>query len=268
MTTRALSLSRLAYDWRTCSDTGRLAADGHHPLGGSDGVGLRVRPPGVSAAGRPRTRSRHARAAVERNARGVGSYLERTRPAGLAAVRYLPRRARRARRASCALTPPRRRGLSPSNRPLLVIVNTVVIVQALLQRPQNDVAVALGLFGGGSMLAALLLPRVLDRLPDRTVMLPAAAFLGVVLLGFAATTWAASSAGLCCWPPGWRSGSGTPPRRPRPDGCSGAPRRPATAGRVRRPVRALARRLALDLHLPAGSARRRACRSRWRCWAR
>jgi len=35
-------------------------------------------------------------------------------------------------------------------------------------------------------LAALLLPRLLDRLPDRAVMPPAAALLGAVLLAFAA----------------------------------------------------------------------------------
>lgn len=68
----------------------------------------------------------------------------------------------------------------------MVIVNTVVIVRGLLGRPENDVAIALGCFGGGSMLAALLLPRVLDRWPDRAVMLPAAALLGVTLAGFAA----------------------------------------------------------------------------------
>ncbi|MEE8626443.1 MULTISPECIES: hypothetical protein [Methylobacterium] len=71
----------------------------------------------------------------------------------------------------------------------MVIVNTVVIVQALLGRPQHDVALALGPFGAGSMAAALVLPRVLDRLSDRGVMLPSAAFLGVVLVGVAALTW-------------------------------------------------------------------------------
>jgi predicted MFS family arabinose efflux permease len=45
----------------------------------------------------------------------------------------------------------------------------------------TDVAIALGRFGGGSMVAALLLPRILDRLQDRRVMLPAAAFLAGVL---------------------------------------------------------------------------------------
>src|SRR4051812_35270059 len=63
--------------------------------------------------------------------------------------------------------------------------NTVVIVRALLDRPENDVSVALGCFGGGSMLDALLLPRILDRLPDRAVMLPAAGLLGAVLRAFA-----------------------------------------------------------------------------------
>ncbi|MCG3102452.1 MFS transporter, partial [Enterobacter sp. DRP3] len=91
------------------------------------------------------------------------------------------------------LATPRLRGLLALNLAVsaagsMVIVNTVVIAQAILHRPQNDVAVARGLFGGGSMVAALLLPRALDRLPDRTVMLLAAGLLGVGLLAFAATT--------------------------------------------------------------------------------
>jgi predicted MFS family arabinose efflux permease len=92
------------------------------------------------------------------------------------------------------LATPRLRGLLALNLAVaaagaMVIVNTVVVVQALLKRPQDDVAVALGLFGGGSMVAALLLPRLLDRLSDRAVMIPSAALLGVVLLGFAEVTW-------------------------------------------------------------------------------
>ena len=67
-----------------------------------------------------------------------------------------------------------------------MIVNTVVIVRALFGRPDSDVAIALGCFGGGSMAAALLLPRILDRLPDRRVMLPAAIFLAFVQLALAA----------------------------------------------------------------------------------
>jgi MFS family permease len=54
----------------------------------------------------------------------------------------------------------------------------------------------LACFGGGSMAAALLLPRVLDKLPDRAVMLPAATLLAVVLLAFAVATWS----GTIGWP--------------------------------------------------------------------
>jgi predicted MFS family arabinose efflux permease len=84
------------------------------------------------------------------------------------------------------LATPRLRGLLALNLSFAaagatVIVNTVVIVRGLLDRSDTDVAIALGRFGGGSMVAALLLPRILDRLQDRRVMLPAAAFLAGVL---------------------------------------------------------------------------------------
>lgn len=64
----------------------------------------------------------------------------------------------------------------------MVIVNTVVYVRDVLARPEPDVAVALALFGGGPILAPLVLPRILERLPDRTVMLSGAAMLGLGLL--------------------------------------------------------------------------------------
>src|SRR5215211_6133281 len=69
---------------------------------------------------------------------------------------------------------PRLRGLLALNLSVaaagaMVIVNTVVIVRALLGRSNAGVAMALGCFGAGSMLAALFLPRILDRLPDRRV---------------------------------------------------------------------------------------------------
>lgn len=87
------------------------------------------------------------------------------------------------------LATPRLRGLLALNLSVaaagaMVIVNTVVIVRGLLGGTDSDVAIALACFGGGSMTAALLLPRLLDRLPDRTVMLPSASMLGVTLVGF------------------------------------------------------------------------------------
>ncbi|MFD7706004.1 MFS transporter [Streptomyces sp. NPDC059785] len=67
----------------------------------------------------------------------------------------------------------------------MVTVNTVVYVRDRLGGGAADVPLALGAYGGGSVLVALALPRVLDRVPDRTVMsggalllLPAFAGLG------------------------------------------------------------------------------------------
>jgi MFS family permease len=52
----------------------------------------------------------------------------------------------------------------------LVIVNTVVYVRSVFGFGETKVAIALASFGGGSMLAALLLPLLLERYPDRAVM--------------------------------------------------------------------------------------------------
>ncbi len=53
----------------------------------------------------------------------------------------------------------------------MVYVNTVVLVQARLGLDEQAVALAFAGFGAGSMLAALLLPRILERLSDRPVMI-------------------------------------------------------------------------------------------------
>ena len=74
----------------------------------------------------------------------------------------------------------------------MVIVNTVVLVQAQLGLGQRETAWALAAFGCGSMIAALALPRLLERVPDRRVMLAGAGVLVAGLLaglagpGFAA----------------------------------------------------------------------------------
>jgi predicted MFS family arabinose efflux permease len=64
----------------------------------------------------------------------------------------------------------------------MVIVNTVVLVQADLGRPQLDVALMLGAYGGGSMIVALGMPKLLENLPDRRVMLTGGIALPVLLL--------------------------------------------------------------------------------------
>ena len=61
----------------------------------------------------------------------------------------------------------------------MVIVNTVVYVREYLGGSETDTALAFAAAGGGSMIAALLLPKILDRIPDRPGMLA-----GGVLMGF------------------------------------------------------------------------------------
>lgn len=57
----------------------------------------------------------------------------------------------------------------------LVMVNTVVYVRGLLGGSAADVALALAGYGAGSMVVALLVPRLLTVLADRVVMLAGAA---------------------------------------------------------------------------------------------
>ncbi|SEP84074.1 MFS transporter [Arthrobacter sp. OV608] len=65
----------------------------------------------------------------------------------------------------------------------LVLVNSVVVVRDVLHRPNTDLALALACFGIGSMLVALGAPRLLDRLGDRVVMLTGATLIPAALAG-------------------------------------------------------------------------------------
>jgi H+ antiporter protein len=172
--TRALSLSRLAYDLESLLSPALAAAlltvISFHWLFGGTVVGflcsavlvLSVRLPQPAA-------SERTGGVYDKTTRGLRIYLKTPRLRGLLAL-----------------------NLSVAAAGAMVIVNTVVIVRGVLGLPENDVALALGCFGGGSMVAALLLPKVLDRLEDRAVMLPAAMLLGMALLAFAAATWTGS----------------------------------------------------------------------------
>jgi MFS family permease len=84
---------------------------------------------------------------------------------------------------------PRLRGLlvmeaSVAAAGAMVYVNTVVLVQARLGLGAEAVALAFAGFGAGSILAAFLLPRILNRLADRPVMIGGAAVMvaGVALV--------------------------------------------------------------------------------------
>jgi predicted MFS family arabinose efflux permease len=89
------------------------------------------------------------------------------------------------------LATPRLRGLLAINMAAaaagaLVIVNTVVYVQAVFGLGHSEMALALAAFGGGSMLVALVLPRLLDSVPDRVAMLAGASALAAATIVSAA----------------------------------------------------------------------------------
>lgn len=98
--------------------------------------------------------SSERRGIYDRTTRGIWIYLRTPRLGGLLAVTF----------AAAAAS-------------AMVIVNTVVIVQGSFALSQSAVALALASFGAGSMTAALLLPKLLDRISDRTAMLSGATIL-------------------------------------------------------------------------------------------
>ena len=77
---------------------------------------------------------------------------------------------------------PRLRGLfalylAVASASAMIIVNTVTYIRDYLGGSESDVAMALAAAGAGSMIAALSLPKILDRVSDRPVM-----FAGSVIM--------------------------------------------------------------------------------------
>ncbi|MBB4986617.1 MFS transporter [Streptomyces nymphaeiformis] len=98
------------------------------------------------------------------------------------------------------LRTPRLRGIMALNLVVasagsIVVVNTVNHVRDELGGSQSDVAWMLATSGTGTLLAALVLPRVLDRIAARTVMVTGA----LVLLGGTATAVTLFATGLITW---------------------------------------------------------------------
>lgn len=113
--------------------------------------------------------------------------LSVTLPAALGAheeddfVRRLTRGAR------IYLATPRLRGLlalsfAVASAGAMIIVNTVIYVREVLDGTDRDVAIFFAAYGLGSMIVALALPRVLDAIQPRTVMLSGASLLAVALI--------------------------------------------------------------------------------------
>jgi len=101
---------------------------------------------------------------------------------------------------SAYLRTPRLRGLlalyvAVTLASALTIIHTVTYVRGDLNLGKVSVGLAMAAAGGGSMLVALLLPRLLDRVADRPVMLTGGALLAI---GMATGALAPNFAGLLC----------------------------------------------------------------------
>ncbi len=163
--TKALSLSRLAYDLENLLSPALagllLVIMSYHWLFGGTVLGFIFSAALVSVARVPAAvQTERTKPFLERLTRGARIYLATPRLRGLLAL-----------------------NLAAAAAGAFVIVNTVVIVQAGYGATETAVAHALMAFGGGSMLAAMTLPRLLDLCSDRTLMVAAAFLLAAVTIG-------------------------------------------------------------------------------------
>jgi H+ antiporter protein len=162
--TRALSLSRLAYDLENIISPMLaailLAVVSYHVLFVGTVIGFVGSALLVVSVMLPSPQPSAPRGIYDRTTRGMRIYLATPRLRGLLSL-----------------------NLAAAAAGAMVLVNTVVLVRSNLGLGDTQVAIALGAFGGGSMMAALLLPRLLDGRPDRPVMIGGAALLVSSLLG-------------------------------------------------------------------------------------
>ena len=172
--TKALSLSRLAYDMESLVSpmlaAALLAVIGFHDLFAGTVVGFLASAALVVSVVLPAHPAPQRRGIYDRTTRGLRIYLATPRLRGLLAV-----------------------NAAVAAAGSMVFVNTVVIVQAGLGLTQSAVALALASFGAGSMVAALVLPRLLEKLTDRSVMLGG---IGVMVAGLFAGTLVVGHASL------------------------------------------------------------------------
>lgn len=171
--TRALSLSRLAYDLESLLSPAIAAAlltvITYHGLFVGTSVGFLLSALLVLTATFPvAAKATASGGPYARASRGMKIYLRTPRLRGLLML-----------------------NLCAAAGGAMVFVNTVVIVRTLLAGGEREVAWLLAAFGVGSMSVALLLPKWLDRIPDRRVMLTAALSMTVGLVAGTIYWWVA-----------------------------------------------------------------------------
>ncbi|WP_137909979.1 MULTISPECIES: MFS transporter [unclassified Burkholderia] len=161
--TRALSLSRLAYDMESLVSpmlaAALLTVIGFHWLFGGTVIGFLCSAALVVSVRLPQSRAVQVVGSIyAKTFRGISIYLRTPRLLGLLGL-----------------------NLAAAAASSMVIVNSVVYVEGKLGRPSSDVPFALAAFGFGSMLMALILPKLLDQRPDRPAMLLGACIMAVGL---------------------------------------------------------------------------------------
>ena len=161
--TRALSLSRLAADLESVASPVLaallLAVMSYSNLFAGTAVGFIVSALFVVSAVLPALSTAQPRPFLQRLTGGLRLFVLTPRLRGLLAI-----------------------SLATAAGGAMVFVNTVVLVQSRFSMSEQATAWALAAFGGGSMTAAVVLPRLLVRVSDRTAMALGAGVMTLVLL--------------------------------------------------------------------------------------
>ncbi|MFG6501576.1 MFS transporter [Sulfitobacter sp. 1A15106] len=153
--TRALSLSRLAYDLENIISPALaavlLTVMSYNALFLGTVAGFVASALLVISVILPSPKAAEPRGVYDRTTRGIRIYLATPRLRGLLGL-----------------------SLAVSSAGAMVLVNTVVLVRGQLGLDDTALAWSMFAFGAGSMISALALPKLLDRFPDRPVMLTGA----------------------------------------------------------------------------------------------
>jgi MFS family permease len=172
--TRALTLSRLAYDLESLVSpliaAALLTVIGFHTLFVGTALGFVASAALVLGTALPR----HLATKTRRPTSGIATFVRNPELQGLLALNTVV----------AAAT-------------ALVVVNSVIYVRDLFGGSSSQLAIALGVYGAGSMVAALFIPRALGSISDHTLMLTGAA---VAVTGTAAATLVATlHGGSAAW---------------------------------------------------------------------
>ena len=175
--TRALSLSRLAYDLENIASPMLagllLAVVSYNALFLGTVAGFAASAMLIISVMLPSPKPSAPRGIYDRTTRGIRIYLATPRLRGLLAL-----------------------NMAAAAAGAMVLVNSVVLVRGTLGLDASALAWTLFAFGAGSMAAALFLPRVLDSVADRRVMIGGAMLMVVALAALASEV---AIAGLI-WP--------------------------------------------------------------------